>query len=154
MGILKLARKSTKQWASGFSGSHLRAEGGKPPTCPESEMRLAPGGSSERRGGHHSLAQLSSCWGRSGGLGDGAAGDERANLGMERMGMGEQRCWCCHRSLHPPVVRLHTSPSTTKPGNLYQNCNRAERIPYAIDLERRTTPTTGRSWKPNPWAQS
>ena len=58
MGTLKLARKSTKQRASGFSELHLRAEGGKPPTRPESEMRLAPGGSSERRGGHYSLDQL------------------------------------------------------------------------------------------------
>lgn len=136
MGTLKLARKSTKQRASGFSGSHLRAEGGKPPTRPESEVRLAPGGSSERRGGHYSLDQLEFMLrGRSGG-----------NLGRwSGWGWREQRFWCCHHSLHPLVVRLRTSPSTTKPGNLYQNCNRARRIPYAIDLERRTTPTTGRS---------
>ena len=35
----------------------MRAEGGKPPTLPESDMRLASGGSSERRGGPGNVCQ-------------------------------------------------------------------------------------------------
>ena len=154
MGTLKLARKSTKQWASGFSGSHLRAEGGKPPTRPESEMRLAPGGSSESRGGHHSLAQLSSCWGRSGGLGDGAAGDGEQTWGWSGWGWRAEvlvlpsqppspGCQITHFSIHNKTRESLSKLKQSWEDSLCYRLREENHTHY-----RKVMKT------PNPWAQS